>query len=77
VGNVDFKLNECTVDEAVQLMLVQSPIKGKTALAKTIGITPSTFYSSIDRETIRLVDFIKVAEALGFDIVATKKTTEA
>jgi hypothetical protein len=75
---VDINLNKCsTVDEAVKLMLAQSQVKGKTALAKTIDITPSTFYSSIDRETIRLVDFIKAADALGFEIVAIKKTTEA
>jgi hypothetical protein len=58
-------------------MIAQSKIKGKTALAKTLEIAPSTFHSSIDRESIRLVDFIKAAEALGFEIVAIKKTTEA
>lgn len=70
---MEIKLNKEQPTNIVGLMLASKGRSSKGDLAREIGIKETTFRAALSNESLRLKDFLQVAEALGFEIVAKQK----
>ncbi|PAD72862.1 hypothetical protein [Paenibacillus campinasensis] len=70
------KINQKKVDQIVDVMIADSGIKHRKALSEMAGIKPSTFHAAIKNESLRLVDFLRMAELLGYDVTITKREVD-
>lgn len=62
-------LKETDLKTALKIMMAESGIDSWSELAKKIEMNPNTLRSAINNDAIRLKDFIKAADSMGFTIV--------
>jgi hypothetical protein len=72
---VSIDLSTTSIAQTLDIMIAQSDdINSKAALAKKLDMLPSTFHNQLSRNSLRLADFVKMAELLGFEVTVTKTT---
>jgi TPP-dependent trihydroxycyclohexane-1,2-dione (THcHDO) dehydratase len=62
-------LDETDFKTALKIMMAESGMASFSELARKVGTKETTFRSAINNNAIRLVDFIKAAEAMGYAVV--------
>ncbi|MEJ3719157.1 hypothetical protein WGM54_14140 [Paenibacillus polymyxa] len=70
---MEIKLDKEQATNVVGLMLASRGRSSKADLAREIGIKEVTFRAALSNESLRLKDFLYIAEVLGFEIVAKQK----
>lgn len=62
-------LNKTSLKAALKIMMAETGIDSLADVARKIGIKETTFRSSINKGSIRLNDFLKVAEFMGYTVI--------
>lgn len=66
-------MDQDDIKKTFRLMLCESGLPSFAALGKEIEIKESTFRSALNKNSIRLKDFLKAADTLGFEVIVRKK----
>jgi predicted HTH domain antitoxin len=72
-NNISINLNETEIKKALKIMMSEQGIDSMADIARALNIKETTFRSAISNNAIRLADFLKVAELLGYELIVTKK----
>ena len=65
-------LSDVQIKNAVRVMMEDTEYDQFQKIAAALGKAKSTFQTSLDNETIRTKDLIKVADLLGYDLQLKK-----
>ncbi|MBG9941765.1 helix-turn-helix domain-containing protein [Brevibacillus formosus] len=66
-------LSVTPVKTALRIMIAEASMGSMKELAERIGMKETTFRSAVNNGNIRLKDFLKVAQELGYSVVVTKE----
>ncbi|MBJ6360899.1 hypothetical protein ACFOQM_06245 [Paenibacillus sp. GCM10012307] len=61
------------IDKTIKMMIAENNIDSKAALGELVGIKNTTFRAAIANNSLRLADFIRIADALGYTITVSKE----
>lgn len=64
------------IKNAVRLMMEDTEYDQFQKIAKAIGKAKSTFQTSLDNDSMRVRDLLKVADVLEYEVILTKKKHE-
>ncbi|MDK8747562.1 hypothetical protein QP810_10030 [Streptococcus agalactiae] len=70
---MDINLKETDIKKALRIMSSESGIDSLASLGRELGLKETTFRSSITNNSIRLKDFLKAAELMGYEVIVKKK----
>lgn len=73
MAEINLKLSEDEIKKAVLVMISESGVGSMASLGDKLGYKQTTFRSSITNNSIRLKDFIKAADIMGFEVIVKKK----
>lgn len=65
-------LSEYETKSVIQNMLRESGKESLASVAREIGLKETTFRSALNNDSIRIRDFLKVAELMGYEIIVKK-----
>ena len=65
----DIDLRDAGLKKALQVMMAESDVDTVADLARNLEIKETTFRSAINNNSMRLADFIKVAESMGYTLI--------
>jgi DNA-directed RNA polymerase specialized sigma24 family protein len=68
-------LNEMKLSHALRIMMAESNVQSFAEIARDLGMKETTFRSAISRDSIRLSDFLALADILGYQVIVKDKTT--
>ncbi len=66
---ITIDLKETDSKTALKIMMAESGMASCSALARKVGKKETTFRSAINNNAIRLVDFLKAAEVMGYTVI--------
>jgi predicted HTH domain antitoxin len=66
-------LEEVSIKNAVRLMMEESELDTFKKVAEASEMSTTTFQSALDRNAIKLRDFQRIVEVLGYSIRLEKK----
>jgi predicted transcriptional regulator len=72
-NNISINLNETEIKKVLKIMMSEQGIDSMADIARALNIKETTFRSAVSNNSIRLTDFLKVAELLGYELIVTKK----
>ena len=67
------KINENDSKKALRVMLSESGLDSMAALGRELGYKETTFRSAVNNNAIRVKDFVKAADLMGFEVIIKKK----
>jgi TPP-dependent trihydroxycyclohexane-1,2-dione (THcHDO) dehydratase len=67
--NITIDLRETDFKTALKIMMAESGMGAFSELARKVGTKETTFRAAINNNAMRLVDFLKAAEAMGYTVV--------
>ncbi len=69
----EIDLSKTDTRTALNIMMAESGVKSLADIARTLGVKETTLRSAIGRGSLRLADFQKIAESLGYEVVVRSK----
>ncbi|MGO4268264.1 helix-turn-helix domain-containing protein [Paenibacillus sp. TAF58] len=69
MSNRVIDLSTTSVKSALKIMMAEKGIDSLADIARSLDVKETTFRSAINNESIRLTDFLKVAEYLGYTVI--------
>lgn len=69
----EINLSEVSIKTAVRLMMENTEYDQFQKVAESLDIKKTTFQSALDKGTMRMKDFQKVAELLGYEVTLKEK----
>ncbi|MEK5176925.1 hypothetical protein BLX88_25920 [Bacillus obstructivus] len=69
----NISLNEVNIKTAVRLMMENTEYSQFQEVANALDIKKSTFQSALDNDALRVRDFLKVINLLGYEMKLEKK----
>jgi DNA-directed RNA polymerase specialized sigma24 family protein len=69
-------LNEMKLSQALRIMMAESNVQSFAEIARDLGMKETTFRSAISRDSIRLSDFLALADILGYEVMVKDKTVK-
>jgi len=73
MDNITMKINENDSKKALRVMLSESGLDSMAALGRELGYKETTFRSAVNNNAIRVKDFVKAADLMGFEVIIKKK----
>lgn len=70
---MSLNLGENDIKKTLRVMVSESGLDSLAALGRELGYRETTFRSAVSNESIRLKDFVKAADLMGFEIIVRKK----
>lgn len=70
------ELNQTDIKKAIKIMMVESDIDSFADLARSLDVKETTFRSAVNNGSVRLADFMKIADIMGYKIVVEEKENE-
>lgn len=67
------RLNETDIKTALKIMNAESGINSIAELAKKLDMNDTTLRSALNNGALRVVDFLKITELLGYTVDVVKK----
>lgn len=68
-----FTLNENDIKKILHTMISEAGVDSLAALGRELGYKETTFRSAITNNSIRLKDFVRAADLMGFKVIVRKK----
>lgn len=62
-------LNDVGIKRALKIMMAETDVNSFADLARLIDIKETTFRSALTKSSIRVEDFKRVAESLGYSLI--------
>jgi hypothetical protein len=66
-------LSSTSLKAALKIMMAESEIDSLADVARNLDIKETTFRSAINNESLRLNDFLKIAESMGYSVIVQSK----
>ncbi|MED1489168.1 MULTISPECIES: hypothetical protein [Bacillus] len=73
----NISLDEISLKNCLRLMMEGTDYKTFKQVAEALGIPKSTFQSALDNDYLRVRDFLKIADLLGYTIKLEKKESRS
>ncbi|MGG0793819.1 hypothetical protein ABE137_07410 [Brevibacillus laterosporus] len=61
-------LSDSDIKGIIRILMAEKGYKSMREISNAIGMKDTTFRSAIDNQTIRLNDFIKAINSMGYDL---------
>ncbi|MBG9776174.1 hypothetical protein [Brevibacillus laterosporus] len=61
-------LSDSDIKGIIRILMAEKSYKSMKEISNAIGMKDTTFRSAIDNETIRLKDFIKAINSMGYEL---------
>jgi hypothetical protein len=66
-------LNEDDLKKSLRVMVSEAGLDSLAALGRELGYKETTFRSAVNNNSIRMKDFVKAADLMGFEVSVRKK----
>ena len=66
-------LNEIDVKKALKIMMAEADVSSVADLAEQLEVPASTLRSALNNNALKVRDLVKIADLIGYEIVAVKK----
>ena len=66
-------LNEIAVKKALKIMMAEADVSSVADLAEQLEVPASTLRSALNNNALKVRDLVKIADLIGYEIVAVKK----
>ncbi|TPG68683.1 hypothetical protein EEL31_09200 [Brevibacillus laterosporus] len=68
----EISLLDTDTKSIIRILMAEKGYKSMKEISNAIGMKDTTFRSAIDNETIRLKDFIKAINSMGYELHITE-----
>lgn len=65
-------IKEESFKKSIKIMMADSSVESMAALARELDMKETTFRSALTNNSIRLVDFIRLSELMGYEVQIKK-----
>ncbi|QSO55474.1 hypothetical protein JZ785_27670 (plasmid) [Alicyclobacillus curvatus] len=65
----EINLAKTDMRTALKIMMAEAGVESFASLARTLDIKETTFRSAVGNGSLRLADFMKVAESMGYTVI--------
>jgi hypothetical protein len=69
----DLILEEKNIKQAVRIMMAEANVDTIASLARSLDVKETTLRSALNNNALRLKDFIKISDFMGYEVVIQKK----
>jgi hypothetical protein len=66
-------LSKDNIKQTIKYMMIENNIDTYKEVAEKMGTNETTLRTRINRNSVKLVDFIEIAEELNFEVIVKKK----
>lgn len=72
----EIDLSTTDMKTALRIMMAEAGVSGFAEVARAMNMKETTLRSAVSREALRLEDFRRIAEMLGYTVVARPRGEE-
>lgn len=73
MSNRNINLNKTDLRTTIRIMMAEAGTESMKEIAENLKINETTFRSSVNNDAMRLRDFLKVAESMGYEVIVRSK----